>query len=160
MKQVCLILLVVSVLLPMALAQRSDTGKGIVTSAEADRKHLREQLIDLEKKSWDAWQKRDGTFFQHFLSDDHLEVGGDGVGNKAEIVAFVGSPNCVVKSYSVDTFRLTIFDARTALLTYHAAQDSTCGGKIVPSPVWVSSLYVQRGTHWLNAFYQQTKAAR
>ncbi|MDT5158354.1 MAG: hypothetical protein QOH51_2711 [Acidobacteriota bacterium] len=123
---------------------------------QADQPALKESLIKLEKQSWEAWQKRDGKFYQDFLSDDHLEVGGGGTGNKAEIVAFVGSPVCIVKSYSVDNFNLTMFDAHTALLTYHAEQDTTCGGKPVPSPAWVSSLYVKRGKRWLNAFYQQT----
>jgi hypothetical protein len=49
-----------------------------------------------------------------------------------------------------------MFDANAALLTYHAAQDTTCGGKVVPSPVWASSLYIKRGDKWFNAAYQQT----
>ncbi|SRR6266404_379680 len=122
----------------------------------ADEHTLKERLIMLEKQSWEAWQKRDGKFYQDFLTDDHLEVGGGGVGSKDEVVGFVGSPICIVKSYSVDNFKVTVFDAKTALLTYHAKQDTTCGGKPVPSPAWASSLYVKRGKRWLNAFYQQT----
>ena len=123
---------------------------------QADKNSLKESLIKLEKQSWEAWKKRDGKFFQNFLSDDHVEVGSGGLTTKSAVVAFVGSPVCVVKSYSVDRFELTMFDKDTALLTYHAEQDTTCGGRVVPSPVWVSSLYVRRGGRWLNTFYQQT----
>jgi hypothetical protein len=119
---------------------------------------LRESLINLEKQSWDAWKNRDGKFYQDFLSDDHQEIGAGGVTTKADTVPFVGSQACVVRSYSVDHFSVTIFNANTALLNYHASQDTTCGGLPVPSPAWVSSLYVRRGRHWLNAFYQQTPA--
>jgi hypothetical protein len=119
---------------------------------------LKETLVDLEKQSWEAWKDRDGKFYQDFLSDDHQEIGASGVTTKAEIVPFVGSNACAVKSYSVDSFTLTIFDKNTALLTYHAAQDTTCGNSPVPSPVWISSLYVKRGNKWLNALYQQTPA--
>ena len=74
----------------------------------------------------------------------HVELGFSGVTDKATVVAGVASPGCVVKSFTVDKFQLTLFDAKTALLTYHAAQarrkDTTCGGTAVPSPVWVSSL--------------------
>jgi hypothetical protein len=126
-------------------------------TAKTDNQALKQTLITLEKQSWEAWKKRDGKFYQEFLSDDHVEVGSSGVATKGEIVPFVGSPICVVKSYAVDKFELTVFDANTALLTYHAAQDTVCHNR-VPSPVWVSSLYVRRGGRWLNALYQQTPA--
>jgi hypothetical protein len=121
---------------------------------------LKETLISLEKQSWEAWKKRDGKFFETFLSDDHVEVGFGGRTNKATVVAGVASPVCVVKSYAVDKFELTRLDANTALLTYHAEQDTTCGGNAVPSPVWASSLYVKRGKRWLNALYQQTQTRK
>jgi hypothetical protein len=126
----------------------------------AKQSALKETLTNLERQSWVAWQKRDGKFFQDFLADDHVEVGFSGTTNKATVVAFVASPVCVVKSYAVDKFELTQFDANTALLTYHAEQDTTCGGNAVPSPVWVSSLYVRRDGRWLNAFYQQTQTRK
>jgi len=117
---------------------------------------IKEQLIKLEKQSWEAWKNRDGKFFQDFLSDDHVEVGFGGVSNKAEIVSFVGSPVCTVKSYQLDQFELKMLDKNTALLTYREAQDTVCHNP-VPSPCWVSSLYMKRGDHWLNVLYQQTE---
>ena len=134
--------------------------KSVAAKGALDNSALKQTLIDLEKQSWEAWKKRDGKFFQDFLSDDHVEVGFNGTATKPQIVAFVGSPICTVKSYSVDKFQLTIFDARTALLTYHAAQDTTCNGAAVPSPVWVSSLFIKRGNRWLNSFYQQTQTSK
>ena len=95
-------------------------------------------------------------FYQNFLADDHVEVGGSGTASKKEVVGFVGSPVCVVTSYALDSFTLTVLNTDTALLVYHAVQDTKCGGKPVPSPAWVSSLYVRRGRKWLNAMYQQT----
>jgi hypothetical protein len=117
---------------------------------------LKNELIALEKQSWDAWKARDGEFYQKFLSDDHVEVGSDGTSKKSEIVSFVGSPVCTIKSYSVDQFSLTLIGPKTALLTYHAEQDSTCHGRAVPSPAWVSSLYVKRAGRWQNVLYQQS----
>jgi hypothetical protein len=134
-----------------------DSGRALT---KTDKNTLKETLINLEKQSWEAWQKRDGKFFQEFLSDDHVEVGFGGLTNKARVVAGVASPVCVVKSYAVEKFELTMIDANTALLNYHAEQDTDCGGNAVPSPVWVSSLYVKRGGHWLNAFYQQTQTRK
>jgi len=117
------------------------------------------QLTDLEKKSWVAWKARDGKYFESFLSDDHVEMGPSGTSDKKTVVAGVASPACVVSSYTVDSFKLTQFAANTALLTYHAAQDTKCGSVAVPSPAWVSSLYIKRHGRWLNALYQQSPAA-
>lgn len=119
---------------------------------------LESQLTTLEKQSWVAWKARDGQFFQDFLSDDHVEVGNTGIATKQQVVAFVGSPICVVASYTVDHFRLTRFDDHTALLTYRAEQDTRCNGAPVPSPTWVSSLYVLRHGKWQNALYQHSSA--
>ena len=120
----------------------------------------KENLIKLEKQSWEAWKNRDAQFFKEFLSDDHVEVGFYGAANKADVVATVASPACVVRSYSVDQFKVALLDANTALVTYHAAQDTSCHDKPVPSPVWVSSLYLKRGDRWLNVFYQQTQTSK
>lgn len=125
-----------------------ETGPG-------DRPTLKEQLVTLEKQSWEAWKNRDGAFFQHFLSDDHVEVGFNGVNTKAEVVAFVASPVCQVKSYSIDHFDLKLLDSNTALLTYFAKQETICHNP-VPSPCWVSSLYLKRNDRWENVLYQQS----
>ena len=127
---------------------------------QADKNGLKETLVNLEKQSWVAWKGHDGKFFQNFLSNDHVEVGFGGPTNKAIVVAGVVGPFCAVKSYTVDKFELTVFSQNTAVLTYHAAQDTACNGTVVPSPVWVSSLYIRRDGHWLNALYQQTQTQK
>ena len=119
---------------------------------------LKDTLVSLERQSWQAWQRRDGAFFQNFLTDDHVEVGFRGVARKAAVVAGVASPACVVRSFAIDSFDLTTLSPTTALLTYHAVQRTLCNGHPVPSPVWASSLYVRRGNRWLNAMYQQSQA--
>jgi hypothetical protein len=132
---------------------------GITRSSIAepiDDAALKEQLILLEKKSWEAWKDHDAKFFQEFLSDDHVEVGFGGLTNKSRVVAGVGSPICTVKDYRLDHFEMKRLDANTALLIYWEEQDTICG-KPVPSPCWVSSLYMKRGDKWLNVFYQQTQ---
>ena len=143
----------------LAAAMNASVGHAQGRSAAADGVLL-DTLTHLEKASWEAWQKRDGAFFETFLSADHVEVGVGGPTNKATVVAGVASPSCVVKSYEVGQFKLTAFNGETAMLTYHAQQDTTCNGVRVPSPVWTSSLYIKRAGHWQNALYQQTATPR
>lgn len=134
-------------------------SRGLFAETESsENAALKEQLVKLEKQSWEAWKNRDGKFYQTFLSDDHVEMGFSGRANKNDVVQFVGSPACQVKSYQLDDFELRLLAPDTALLTYREAQDTVCR-KQVPSPCWVSSLYVKHGDRWLNALYQQTAIA-
>ena len=116
-------------------------------------------LIEMEQRSWEAWKNRDSKFFEDFLSPDHVEVGFSGTADKTAVVKTVASPSCIVNSYSVANFRVTVFSPTTAVVTYRAEQDTVCSKTRVPSPVWVSSLYVRRNGRWFNALYQQTQAA-
>ena len=139
-----------------SITERAVSDQGGPALSDSQKTALSEKLIDLEKQSWEAWKNRDGKFFQNFLTEDHVEAGVGGFTNKAQVVAGVASPICVVKTYAVSAFKVTFFDATTAVVNYRAEQDTTCNGVAVPSPAWTSSMYVKRGDHWLNALYQQT----
>src|SRR5258708_12338093 len=76
------------------------------TAESTDDAALKDRLIALEKKSWEAWKNRDSKFFQEFLSDDHVEVGFGGVSNKAELVPFARTPACPVQSSPLPLFRM------------------------------------------------------
>lgn len=121
---------------------------------------LKDELVRLEKQSWEAWKNHDAKFFQDFLSDDHVEVGFGGLSTKAQVVGVVGSPVCQVKNYELNDFQLKILGPETAMLVYREAQETTCAGKFVPSPCWVSSLYMKRGGRWLNVAYQQSQITK
>jgi hypothetical protein len=124
----------------------------------ASKPTLEERLVGLEKQSWEAWKNRNGKFFESFLADDHLDIGPGGIGDKAQVVAGVNSPACVVTSYSLDRFRFTQLNDGTAALVYRAQQDTQCGGKPVPSPTWVTSVYAKRHGRWVNVLFQKTQA--
>jgi hypothetical protein len=160
-----------TVLAVAALALTALAGAEVGRALETGREHaaphrlpvaptLKDTLIALEKQSWDAWKRRDGAFYKRFLSADHVEIGASGVSNKAEVVATVSTPRCVVADFTLDHVEMTRFDARVALLTYWANQSAKCSGVPIPAPAWVSSLYVYRNGQWLNAAYQQTPETR
>ncbi len=110
----------------------------------------------MEKQAWEAWKTKNGAFFQTLLSEDSIQVGSEGVANKATIVKVIASPMCEVRSYSMDNFQMIMMDKKTAILTYKAMQDATCGGKTIPSSVWATSMYVKRDGKWVSNFHQET----
>ena len=145
-------------LVPAAvLAMSAAASFAAETSPPASPASSDEALIRaLEADSWVAWKNHDAGFFEQFLSDDHVEIHGDGIAGKAAVVAGVRSPACVVHAYSLGPFSLTRVAADAVLVTYRAEQDTTCGEQKVPSPVWASSLYARRMGRWVNVLYQHT----
>ncbi len=150
----------------MTLAACASAGPGLPAAGPATiqaqaataNDALLEALEAIERLSWVAWQNHDGAFFRGTLADDHIDVGFAGPVDKQAVVAGVLSPACVVRSFEVGGFRLLAVDATTAVLIYRAKQDTTCGAFRVPSPTWVSSLYVKRDGRWQNLVFQQTQA--
>src|SRR6185312_6360973 len=121
---------------------------------------LEEELISMEKASWVAWKSHDSRFYESFLSDDHLEVHGLGVGGKAGVVALVGSGACNVERYTLDHFEFRRLAADAAVLNYRAEQKTTCAGVAVPSPVRATSVFARRDGHWVNVLYQHSAVAK
>ena len=107
-------------------------------------------FLSMERQSWDAWKARDAEFFQAFLSQDPIEIFPQGRGGKKAVIASVASPACVVKSFAVGDFRVTLLGRDAAVVTYHTRQDTACTGRPVPSPVWFSSTYAKRADRWVN----------
>lgn len=141
----------------LALACAGGLSSPAIAAVDGDAA-LKDELVALERQSWQAWKSHDGRFFEGFLSDDHVDVGFGGVSDRKTVIAGVAGGGCTVTSYAVDHFTLTRFGTDTAVLTYHAVQDTLCGKVRVPSPTWVGSLFVRRDGRWLNAVFQQTPA--
>ena len=117
------------------------------------------QIRELEARSWVAWRSHDASFFEQFLSEDHVEVHAYGIAGKTAVIEGVRSTACVVRSYSLGPLSLTPVAENSVLVTYRAEQDTSCGKSKVPSPVWATSLYVKRAGRWVNVLYQHTPAA-
>lgn len=119
---------------------------------------MEKTLMTMEKQAWDAFGKGDGKFFETFLADDALILDDKGFTSKAQTVKDVSAKPCVIKSYSFSNFKVTMLNPTTALATYEATQDATCGTQAMPAKVFASSIYVKRKGKWQAAFHQETPA--
>jgi hypothetical protein len=128
---------------------------GCTLNVVPDDENLQTRLIALERDSWKAWHAQDAKFFEGFLSDDHVELGSGGPGDKKAVVGFIASGACKVQSYAIDDFRFTRLTPDSAMLVYRARQTTTCGGVEVPSPAWATSVFAYRNGSWKNVLYQQ-----
>lgn len=127
-------------------------------SAQKTDKSMDNALMAMEKQAWDAYIKKDGKFFGTFLTDDATLISEGGIASKAQSVNQISNHNCAFKNYSFNNFKTTMLDKDTALVTYEATQEGTCGGQNMPGKVYASSVYVKRGGKWVGAFHQETAA--
>jgi hypothetical protein len=111
-----------------------------------------------EKSAWDAFGKGDGKFFETFLTANSLIVGETGMASRAQSVKDINTKPCDIKSYSFKNFKVTMLNPTTALVTYEAEQDTTCGGQPAPKKMYCSSIYVKEKGKWVGAFHQETIA--
>jgi hypothetical protein len=155
-----LVLSVIVLFASVAFAQQatpspsaSPAPKPAMTRAQSQR-----LIISTEKKLWEAWKTKDYKVFKASLSADSIMIGDTGVATKADSLKEMESQNCDVKSYALSDIKVTFWNNDSALMTYKANQEATCGGQAVPAAVWASSGYVKRGGKWYAASHQETPA--
>jgi hypothetical protein len=115
----------------------------------------------IEKTLWEAWKNRDPEPFKTHLTDDTINIGGEGITTgKSKVIEEITGSKCEVRSYSLSDAQTHQVNADTVILTYKASQDATCDGEKVPAEVYVSSVYVKQGGKWLAALYHESAAAK
>ena len=139
---------------PQATASPTPAAKP--RAPRVTKAQLQKQISEMETALWTAWKNKDAKPFEMHLSADSINVGDFGVGGKSGIAE--GMKMCEVKSFSLSDWKLTKLSASTALITYKATQDATCGGTAVPGTVWASSIWMKRKAAWQAVFHQETPA--
>lgn len=132
------------------------------TFAAGQTKHnnsVEAEIIALEKRAFEAWKNKDKKFFEEHMAEDGLYLDLNGVGSKAQYVQIVTGTGCTVSNYALDNTKVTMLGRDAALLTYRYTHDAVCGGTPEASPLWASTVYVNRGGKWLIAFHQEIPAA-
>jgi hypothetical protein len=117
-----------------------------------------QKLTQMEKDLWEAWKTHNVEPFKKNMNDG-IDVGSGGIINAEAMIKEIGSTECTINGYAVDSPTFRWIDKNTALMTYHATQDGTCGTEKLPGAVWASSLWVKKGRDWRAAFHQETPAA-
>jgi hypothetical protein len=118
---------------------------------------LREELMALEKESWEYLKTRNRVAMYHLLPDDALLIVDDGTRyDKREMIDHMS--NYRLDSYDIDAgYALRVISPDAAALVYRVTSrgaerfDRTETGKNL-----VSSLYIRRESRWWRVLYQET----
>jgi hypothetical protein len=114
-----------------------------------------ESLMALDQKAWEAYQKKDGKYFEGFLGDNMISGTGQGSMTKADVVKMIAENKSDVKSFTLSEARVTPVGADTAVLTYKAVVDGTEDGKKIPSPSTVATIFVRSGSDWKAIYHEE-----
>lgn len=128
-----------------ALAQSPDTLK------------LRDELMALEKASWEYMRDKNYDGMKNFLADDGLLIFWDGTRfNKRETLA-------LMKDYRLDSFAIEptyavrMLTPDVATLLYRVTYTSSVkGGPAQTVMTLSSSIYVRREGKWWSVLYQES----
>ncbi|PYT76801.1 MAG: hypothetical protein DMG40_25390 [Acidobacteria bacterium] len=142
-------------------AAPGDTGPSAISVQERTKgtapEGTEQIVVELEKRGWQAAVDRDSRADAALLADDFQNVAEYGVWDKSRFAQTVSDPNYTLKSFSMSEVRFSRLAPTVVLLTYNATQVGTDHGKPVPSPVYISSVWVNRNGKWLNALFQDTR---
>lgn len=116
----------------------------------------KEALLELEKKAFEAWSKKDGKHFEVFLADQFVSFTDGKRTGKADEVKMINESKCEVKSHSLSEENMVPVGADAAVLVSKATIDGSCDGKAIPSPLRAVTLFVRSGEAWKAAYHSDT----
>ena len=124
------------------------TGMKSAAPSEAD-------IPAKEEAVWDTLKKKDYEAFGNMLTSDYLEVGDDGVFDKAGIIANVKDLNLTEATFS--DWKMLPIDNDAVILTYNTKLKGTFKSQALPPGTYHSvAVWVSREGKWQDFFYQQT----
>jgi uncharacterized protein (TIGR02246 family) len=118
---------------------------------------LREELMTLEKGSWDFMRSNNQEGMKNFLGDDALLIFGDGNRyNKRQTLELMKDFTLQSISYE-PTYAVRMLAPDVATLLYRVTYTSSVkGGKPETIKVLSSSVYARRDGKWWSVLYQET----
>jgi hypothetical protein len=127
-------------------------AKPAATSAPAP---ATSDVIANEKQLWETLKSKNWEGFASFLADDAIEVGPNGVYDKAGSVKGVISAGDIFSRITASDYKSTKMGSDAALVTYIS---NIAGEK--PEAFRETTVWANRGGRWLAVFHQATKVEK
>ena len=132
-------------------------GVSTAMAQSPDVMKLREELMTLEKGSWDFMRNNNQEGMKNFLGDDALLIFGDGNRyNKRQTLELM--KDFALQSLTIEpTYAVRMLSPDVATLLYRVTYTATIkGGKPETMKVLSSSVYAKRDGKWWSVLYQET----
>lgn len=145
-----LVLLVAMAIAPFAAYPQ---GKGQPSKIAAPS--LEKTILDQEKASWETLKQKNYSAFGELLADDYAGIDNTGISSRAELLKSM--PELRLLNYTMEDVKVRSVANGVALITYKAKLSGSYQGKEL-KPIYASSVWVKRGSKWLQTFNQETEA--
>lgn len=123
-------------------------------AAAQNREAIARQMEANERAINVAIQKSDMAAFKALVAEDGVNVDGMGVSTVAEFMKMFSQLK--LDSFSIDQVKVTFLNDSAAVITYRFTGKGSMMGMPMPSPVWASTAYANRGGKWVAVFHQET----
>src|SRR3954451_4034680 len=115
---------------PTTNANNATATKPTAAISEAD-------ATTREKATWDALKRKDFDAFGNMTSTDYIEIGGDGVFDKAGIIAYLKDLSLTDATFT--DWKLLPIDKDAYVVTYQTKLNATFKGAPMPAGPYRSS---------------------
>lgn len=124
---------------------------------QPDTAKLRDELMALEKQSWDHMKARDRAALRRLLADDLLQIYSDGSRYyKSDFLDYLA--NYRLDSYDIEpTYAVRQIGPDVAALIYRVTSRGAARlNRTRSDKVLATSIYVRRDGKWTSVLYQET----
>ena len=142
-------------IVPAILCAQQTDRPPTVDAARAAQDSL---LTQRERAQWEALKGRDTTTFARLMGGGIVDIDLSGIKQTSPASTARYVLGCQTTSYGLSELRIAHFGG-TAIVTYKATVEAICWGQKAPSPLYVMTVYNQRGDTWLPVAHSETPAA-
>lgn len=116
----------------------------------SDATKIEQELISTEIGFFEAWKKKDDSYFREHMTESGIFWGEEGTFSRDEHLRQQQSSakSCNVEGYGLSEFGALPLTAGVYLLTYKVDQYATCNGERLPVHMNGSSIYILKSGHW------------
>jgi hypothetical protein len=119
---------------------------------------IKQTLVDLAQKAWDANIKEDAEFYRSFLIDEAVGVNNFGIIDKASLVKQMEQHSSMpFTKVSMEDPKVIVLNPESALLIYKATIHAVKDGKELVFSDYVTTVFVKRDGKWKGAFQQHSR---
>ena len=123
--------------------------------------NIKQTLVELAQKAWDANIKEDAEFYRDFLIDEAVGVNNFGIVDKASLVKQMEHHSGVLYTkVSMEDPKVIILNPESALLIYKALIHAVKDGKEFVFSDYVTTAFVKRDGKWKGAFQQHSRIGK
>lgn len=124
---------------------------------------LKHELLDLEKKNWEAWKAGDAKALESIFDDNYIMVMEEGITetSKSEFVKMMLEGDTTLKSYKLyeDTVNVRELAPGVAFIAYKARPEMKRNdGETLASDYFFGATFVKKGGRWVAAAGSASKA--